>query len=179
MSYNTIEKALIDWIRASTSYDANHVIFLDQNAPKPSKPYIGIRLTSFNDIGKGYDLAISATGTNKHVSDEEFTLNIHCYGDGSIRPIGVLLDLHASASDQDTYEILTDATIALVDRLLGPTDTSYMLDNDKYEERASMDLLMRIPWETISTTTGFISTVTYEGTVKDEIHTVRVIDETI
>lgn len=162
MSLVTVRKAFIDWIRNVTSYDANHVIWEDQNMPRPTKPYISCRLTAFNIINQSFLGGPDNSGHATISGDREFTLGLICFG--SADPITTLLDLQLSLSELNPYKILQDAGIAFVDTLLGPTDTTVKKSLTEFEERANMDLLMRIPWSRTDTGQGRIETVAIEGT---------------
>lgn len=179
MSLAVTRKAFIDWIRAVIGYDAGHVIWADQNMPRPTKPYITTRLTSFVQPNQAYMTPPNSSGVGTAISDKEFTLQLHCYSSISVDPITILLNLHDSLNILNQYKILQDAGIAFVDNLLGPMNTTTLLDTI-YEERASMDLLMRIPWSLSDANQGLIETVKVDGiAINTSGITINVFSQTI
>lgn len=48
---NDVEDALRAWVKASTGFDNEHVFFSDQKVPRPSGPYVTIRLGSVGMLG--------------------------------------------------------------------------------------------------------------------------------
>ena len=166
MSLVATRKAFIDWIRNVTSYDAKHVIWENQNMPRPTKPYITAKLTAFNNMNTSYVAYPNPSGSAAIYSDKEFTLSLVCFGVGlgATDPLITLLNLHISLSSLNPYKILQDACIAFVDTLLGPTDTTVLKSNTMFEERANMDLLMRIPWTSTDAAQGLIETAALQDT---------------
>ena len=178
-SYTTIEASFVAWLRSATSYDANHVIFADQNMPKPTRPYITLRINTFTQPDNPYNGNVSATGARGVYNTKEFVLNLESYVDPGSSPIPVLLAVYESLFVTTHYNILETAGIAFIDNLLGPVNTPKMRDGDKYEPRAIMDLRFRIPYVTSDTGAGIINTVNYEGTYKIGDTTVAQISETV
>lgn len=158
MSLAVTRKAFIDWIRNVTTYSADKVIWSEQNMPRPAKPYITARLSAFNNLNHPYTGPNDITGKSKMYYDKEFTLSLDCYATNAVDPLSVLIDLHVSLSNISPYTILSDAGIAFVDTLLGPNDITSKVDT-LYEKRATMDLLMRVPWTVEDANQGMINTV--------------------
>ena len=173
-----IRIAIVDWIKAGTGFVAGKVIRMDSNAPrKLPKPYISFRITAFDPLNHPYttppnDDATPITVTSQ---DQNFTLNIACYGDGNVKtpttvdPLQILMNLHATLHNLTAYKILQDAGIVFVDDLLGPTDTAQLLDNT-WEPRANMDLMMRINWNNegaSDTSQGIIEEVNIDYEIKN------------
>ncbi len=153
-----IRVAIVDWIKSVTGFASAKVIRMDQSMPRPTpKPSVSFRITAFDPLNHPYTTPpkVGATPITITHQDQNFTLNIACYGDGNVKtaptvdPLEILLNLHASLHRLDPYKILTDAGIVFVDDLLGPTDTALLLDNS-WEPRANMDLLMRLAWDNAS-----------------------------
>jgi hypothetical protein len=164
MTLVATRKAFIDWIRAVTSFTAPKVVWAEQNMPRPTKSYITARLTAFVQPNQNYmGNPNASTGVATAVTDKEFTLQLHCFPAPGTDPITILLNLHDSLNTLNHYKILQDAGIAFVNNLLGPVDTTIKLDT-MYEERATMDLLMRIPWSFTDANQGLIETVKIDGT---------------
>lgn len=164
MALSDIRKAFIDWAVFATNYDADHVVWLDQNMPRPTKPYLGMRMTAMVPLNHDRTLSPNDSGAALVVGDREFTLSLQAFGDerNTVDPLEELLNLHLSLSTVNAYAILQAQGIAYVDDLLGPTDAPSLKDTE-YERTAVLDLLMRIPWSTTDTGVGFIERVKADG----------------
>lgn len=167
MAFSDKRKAFIDYVKTATSYTAAKVIWLDQNMPRPDRPYIGLKMTNFVNVGREYITTPNTDGASKIYRHKEFTLNIHCYGDGTTDPIEVALNIEHAQDKEALKAILEAQQIAVVDTLMGATDTSVKLDTI-FESRASLDLKMRMPFETTDSGQGVIEAITVEGDAKDE-----------
>lgn len=167
MALADIRKAFVAWTRSATSYDASHVLWADQNFPRVTKPYITLKLTAFNSLNHDYNHPPDpATGYSLVTGDREFTLEVQCYGNAENDPLEVLLDLHMSLGILEHLRLLQNAGVAYVNDLLGPTDISMVLGKT-YERRASLDLLMRVPWSATDESTGIIGSVDVESVYKN------------
>jgi hypothetical protein len=146
---------------------ASGIIWLDQNAPRPGKPYLGMRLQSFVRIGQD---AVSATADDQGrvtvYGNREFTLHLEWYGPG---PMQKLEDLASSLELPSVTSYMFQNDVAFVDRL-GQDDISELLDSE-YESRGFQDLLMRVANIQLDPATGtvgegYIETVNVGRTVK-------------
>ena len=64
MTLVATRKAFVDWARAATGYDAGHVIWADQNMPKPTKPYLALKLKTFKQDNHVYIGAPNVSGVS-------------------------------------------------------------------------------------------------------------------
>lgn len=149
---------LFDWVDSVTSYGDSKIIWLDQNVPRPEKPYIGMRITPFVQVGQDYVGHPDNAGDANINGNREFTLMIQHYGVGSVQ---VLENLRSSLQKPTIQESLREDGIVFVDRL-DISDISELFDNE-YEERATMDLLFRIA-QSITDNVGVIESTNIEGT---------------
>jgi len=165
--------AIVDWIKLVTTFAADHVIKDQQNFPRPAtKPYVSYKIALFDPLNQAYTTPPNVLGEAVQSRDVEFVCNLHCYGDGNqktaatIDPMEIMLNLHASLDNLAQYKVLKDAGVIFVDDLLGPTDTSTKL-NGVWEPRASMDLLLRMVWDTLDTGQGVIESTEIQATYKN------------
>jgi len=165
-AYSLSKKQMIAWVRSVTGFDANHVIWANQDVTKPSKPYVTLRTTAFSTTGVAAVYEPNTSGVGKVLTHNEFTLSIRFYGNESNDPIENLMALRDSLCYQEKYAILQTAAIVFVKELMGPTDISAVTDGN-FESRGALDLMMRMPWETQDISQGLIDSVTMEGTIKD------------
>lgn len=168
--------ALINWVKSGTGLDSNHVIWLDQNMPRPTLPYAGVRITSLKTINRESIYAPDEDGKANIVTHKEFTFNIHYYGNSSNDPIDKLLALEDSQYKEAPKAILEAQQLVVVQTLMGASDTSVKLDT-VYESRGSMDLLMRMPWEITDSDQGLIDEIALAKEIKDAEDEVIVEDE--
>jgi hypothetical protein len=165
--------AIIDWIKLGTNLDSNHVIWLDQDMPRPSLPYVGVRMTTLKTINREAIYAPNEDGEANIVTHKEFTLNLHYYGNSSNDPIEKLMILEDSQFKEGSKSVLEAQQLVIVQTLMGPSDTAVKLDT-VYESRGSMDLLMRMPWELTDSDQGNIEEIILKETlnnVADELIT--------
>ncbi len=123
LTWTTVEDALIAWVRAATSLDANHCHWAQQKMPTPSGPYAKLRLSGL--VGVGQDWAkgeanplVLADDVVESVSAAANTLTLtgHAFltGDGPLRlgttvtrpaPLTAGQNLWAIKIDADTIKV--------------------------------------------------------------------------
>lgn len=167
MSFASKRKAIISWVKGASGYSSDKVIWLDQDMPRPSTDYIGVRLTSFKNIGREFVDTPDDTGKATIFKHKECTLNIHCYGNASNDPLEIALKIEDSQDIESQKAILDAQQIVVVDLLMGATNTSIKLDTE-FEARASLDFRLRMPFEISDSGQGVIETVIVEGEVNNE-----------
>lgn len=160
ITFSTLKESLYDWLDALTL--GRSIIWLDQNAPRPSKPYIGLRLSPFVSIGQDYFTPPRDSDENILIQgNREFTLEIQHYG---IDALQTLETINFSLQKFSVRESLSSGGIVFVDRLQ-INDISILL-NAQYEERAAMDLLFRV-MNSDTEELGIIEKAKIEMTYKD------------
>ena len=139
INFNAVKVSLQEWIVRSTLLADNEVVFSDQSAPQPDKPYISIKVTSIVNIGqKDARGSIDDAGFSDFVGIREFTLSIQYFGIDALNALSILKD---SLNDEVELQILRDNNIVFVEELLF-ADVSSLLETI-WEERAQLDLLFR------------------------------------
>lgn len=135
------------------------VIYLNNNAPRPTVDYVTLYLSSMVQIGRDYtqDPTSSTSGSSVMVGDREFTLNIQAYssyptGD----PFTILENLRTSLQTQPVLASLRANGLVYVN-WFPITDLSVLVDS-RFEQRASMDTLWRVAQQ-YTDTVGNINTV--------------------
>lgn len=134
---------------------AETTIWLDQSAPRPALPYVGIRIAPFQAVNNDYYDAPDASGAMVIKGDREFTLNVQRYGPDSVMALSAFVDKLRKWS---VIESFMAAKIAVVDTALPVTDISFAQDGVKYEIRAAVDIRFRVKSE-IADTVELIETV--------------------
>ena len=139
---STIKTTLRTWILDSTGFAEDKVIFANQNAPKPEKPYITINpvLTVNKEFMEDIE---------DYNEDEEITIypvrnilaSIHGFGEGSM----IALDNALTYLDRyQGHELFRTNNLGITNR--GNTnikDLSYTIDDNLYVSHAQMDLMLQ------------------------------------
>ena len=138
-------------------------IWLDQSAPRPALPYVGIRITPFQAVNNDYYDAPDTNGAMVIKGDREFTLNVQRYGPDSVMVLSAFVDKLRKWS---VIEDFMAAKIAVVDTALPVTDISFARDGVKYEPRAAVDIRFRVKSQ-IADVVELIETVNANGDLLD------------
>lgn len=138
-------------------------IWLDQSAPRPALPYVGIRITPFQAVNNDYYDAPDTNGAMVIKGDREFTLNVQRYGPDSVMVLSAFVDKLRKWS---VIEDFMAAKIAVVDTALPVTDISFAKDGVKYEPRAAVDIRFRVKSQ-IADVVELIETVNANGDLLD------------
>lgn len=171
MSVSSARTAIIAWLEAVTGFTPTHVIWRNQNVASPSKPYVSLLLTALSSAGVDYKFPPNDSGAGDIVGNRDFTLSIQVHmvephEAGYVDPLDFLEAIRQSVDIEEVYADLIAANLAFVDTLLEPTDTTEIVGSE-FEPRATMDLLMRIPYVTNDATQGVIERVRLQKTFKD------------
>lgn len=159
LNFETIKTNLYSWATANSG--GASVIFLNENAPRPSQPYVTLFLSSLNQIGEDYTPESDVNGLVDMVGDREFTLQIQTYGGDCITR---LENLRSSLQMQTVLDTLRANGIVFVNHF-AISDVTELLDS-RFEKRAAMDVLFRIGQNYIDNL-GLIQTVQVEEIYQD------------
>jgi len=161
LNFETVKTNLYDW--AVSVAPGIPVIFYNQNAPRPSLPYITLYLQSLLAIGEDYTTTPDVIGGVDLIGDREFTLQVQSYGGD---PMTLLENMRTSLQKQTVLDTLREDGIVFVNHF-PINDITALLDTE-FETRASMDILFRIAQfdEDIS---GLIETVEIEEIISDSL----------
>lgn len=153
MSLKTDLYGLIDPLLTDT------LIWLDQNAPRPALPYVGMKITPYRAINYDNYGDPDANGIAKITGQREFTLSIQRYGNDSVTVLQDLMNNMRKITTQDAFVV---KGIAIADTAMPVTDISIALDGVKFEPRAAVDFRFRIRSEILDDV-GLIETVNVQG----------------
>lgn len=117
------------------------VIFVRPNAPRPDLPYWTISLNSVVDVGMKRLPSIHMDNDGKYqlLKTKEATITIERYGDGSFDKVGQLVDIMILPSIKSQIEA---KKIVIFDNQ-AVQDLSSLMDNNYFEERGSVDFMIR------------------------------------
>lgn len=155
ITFATLKTNLYTWAVANIPA-MTPVLYYNQDAPRPSKPYITLFLRDFIQIGWDYVPKPDALGDAEIIGNREFTLQIESYGTNSMQ---VLENLRSALQNPNVLDTLRANNIVFVNQF-PINDTTILLDT-QYEERATMDVLFRIA-NTIEPNIGLIEIVEVE-----------------
>lgn len=143
MTYSEIQLFLVSLIKSITG---KTTIWQKQNAPKPKKPYLAIRLFGFRGIGQDELLpsnaAIEEFIINGH---RDVTLECQWIGPGSMDG---LLSLQQAVRKPTILEKCTTAGIC-IDPIGDVQDIAELLDSNEFEERAIAEFNVRFVRQSI------------------------------
>jgi len=133
-------------------------IIANQNAPRPEKPYITLRVSNINDIGSNESYGVNDDLLFLDRQQNEMTCLIQCYGDFSRDPIDILKKLvYKLSNNYLSDQLLHSKYIAY--RYNNPiVDVSSLLDSNNIELRAAVDIVFGFAY-----TQGFINTYVIEN----------------
>ena len=164
INFETVKTNLYNWALANSP--GCSVIFLNENAPRPSQPYVTLLLSSLNQIGEDYTPEADLNGLVDMVGDREFTLQIQTYGGDCVTR---LENLRNSLQMQTVLDTLRANGIVFVNHF-GINNTTELLDS-RFEKRAAMDVLFRMGQD-YPDNLGLIETAEIEEIYQDATGTV-------
>lgn len=129
-------KALVDWVRSITGFDANHVLWADQDAPRPSLPYALLKLLVFGKVGtdenrlRDDDLIVDIVG------QRDITISLNTLGAQAFENMAALQNSLCLDAVRQDFNV---ANLAYASDT-GPTDISQLLET-VIEPRAQMDIV--------------------------------------
>lgn len=141
LNFTTLQDAFFDWIDGLTLSPAvgSRIVWEDQKAPRPSKPYISLNIADFAQIGRdAMSVTGNASGQVTIVGNRELVLSVQCYGAG----LSLLEAVRSSLERPSIIEYFFAKKIAFVDPQ--PVIDVAQLVDDTIEERAAMDLRFRV-----------------------------------
>lgn len=102
MNTTEVKKVLYDWVVAETGFN---VIWERANAPRPTRPYIGLLVVSLNPVGTAYISPPDEFGIAQIVGQSMMILSINSYIDmnsSRIDAVNVLEELRLSLWKEST-----------------------------------------------------------------------------
>lgn len=135
ISIRTIEQGIYNWVTYITN---ETTIWLDQNAPRPPRPYIGLDVGASEAIGHDYHTEPDSNGDAVLYGNRELTVEIQYYGNEGF---DTLEKLKTSVGQYDVKDIFIEHGIFYVDRLGEISDTT-LLDT-LWESRRILELRFR------------------------------------
>ncbi len=150
----TIRDTLYAWADAVLS--TVPVIWAEQNATPPDEPYVTLRIASTTQEGQDAKLPPDAvTGAGEIVGNREFTLGVQAFKAGALVNVD---KLRSSLEHPTIRETLRAGNVIYVDTLGSTNLTGIIPDTTRYEERESLDVLMRT-WSEDTDDVGVIEKV--------------------
>ena len=129
-------KALVDWVRSVTGFDANHVLWADQDAPRPTLPYALLKILTFVKVGMDENRLRDDDVEVDIVGQREMTISLNTLGVSAFENMAALQN---SLCLDAVRELFNAANLAYASDT-GPTDISQLLET-VIEPRAQMDIV--------------------------------------
>jgi len=142
MKSSEIKAALYNWA-VSALPDTNwSVVFANQNAPSPNRPYVTLRLFARQDIGEPYFEAPDEYGVAVWGKDREASISVQVFGENQ-GDMDVTEDLFDSLHKETVRTFMLRAGgLVFVRHLTGITDLSGLMGNG-IEPREQFDIRVR------------------------------------
>jgi hypothetical protein len=177
IAWTTVETALHAWIVASSGLAANHVIWAQQNGPRPDGAFITMRLTTVRSVGKDWLEAIETAGlvTMRARGIRQGILSIQCFGGAAVGSAGStqILDLVVSKSTLPSIrDALQLAGIGLA-KLGAVLSTDGVINTTVFEPRATLEarffLSQEVTEAAIPALGGAIQTAQVDGEAATDV----------
>jgi len=157
MNIDQIKTALRTWVVDNTALAESNVVFANQNAPRPSRPYITIFVTT-TPLSEHANVGAPDDDGDAVIENETAVMaSIQCFGDTAY---GVLEGLRGSLEKVTVQQALRAAGLPYIRTLSGVADLTETVGT-QFEGRAGMDLEFRAV-ATVTDNVGVIESV--EGT---------------
>ena len=129
-----------------------------ENKPKPSNPFISLRLSPERHLGTGVRRRKNGSGKLDVVSHKEVTLAVNAFGTGATDKLNMLW---TSLQRPTIVDRCFAAGIAFP-RAEDPQDLTALLDGRSWEERANIDLYVTYS-RSVEDDPSYIATVILSG----------------
>lgn len=136
------------------------VIFANQNSPQPAKPYWTLKVQSGVTLGSPEYGAVSNTGTQPVTETKQMTVNLQRFADVRGASFEAMSELRLNLKKPSVQALLRAQKIVIYD-FMPVQDVTALLDSSKYEDRASMDIM-----------------IGYRGRVTDNVGLIETVDIT-
>ncbi|OQY32030.1 MAG: hypothetical protein B6241_12450 [Spirochaetaceae bacterium 4572_59] len=139
---------------------AGKVIWTNSDAPVPERPFITLALKTPKPLNRPYQAGANKQGVISRYTTQQFSITIHCYGEGA---------------NQSLFDLRESLDLLSVQKLLHASGASYLKDlmevqdatsrtGTRYEERAVYEPAF-IYKSVQSEEVGFIEEVKFEGDI--------------
>lgn len=145
IDYDAIRRALVSAVAQATGLDVEHVVMAEPeipNAPRPTLPYVSMKLTSAA-IRYGQDaLTVDAQGVQHLGGQRGIVVSVNTYGRSHEEAYGVMAALQFGLDNPAVLDPLRAAGIAVWWQ--GAVGDLSMLLETGYEGRAQMDVFLGV-----------------------------------
>lgn len=167
MTKEEIQAAVLKWAIANNgaSLNGSKIVFANQNAPRPARPFITLFVNTFADGEHSSVGAPDDYGIAEIVSDRMVMVDIQAYGTNAQ---DIIDNLRLSFEKVRVQEELRRDKIPFIRVSSGFDDTSEVVGSE-YEPRAQMDVEFRCA-AIIEDDVGLIENVEIEGVFEDGVN---------
>lgn len=131
------KKTIYNWIDKEMKGQVSKVIWRDQGAPRPPRPYVGLKIISGPTITGDDDQRESSPGIYTVVGQREMTVEIAVYGENSLDLCHKLEQSLQRGSVLDTFA----ASEVSVLRGTSTVNLTIPLDAQTFESRAQFEVV--------------------------------------
>lgn len=159
MNITAIRTALYQW--ASAEAAPRTVVWADQAAPRPQRPYVALRLTGPRRLAGQDEPRYSNTGNVFNwVGHRELTLQVTTIGDEQINTHDLALKLHLSLSKEAVRSALYTAGLSISNE--GDVGNVTIFQDTAFEPRYNFDIIL-LAVAQVTEDLGAIETVEING----------------
>lgn len=174
IAWTTVENALHAWVVAGSGLPSAKVLWAQQAAPVPAKPYLSLRALTVDATGRGWTEVVPAASpapgaeiSHRARGARVLTLSIQCIAADATQSgaaVAILERLVAMARLPGQRALLEAAGAAVAS--IGVVQSVDALANGLFEPRARTDARIHLTSE-VSEVGTYISTVEVENQVDD------------
>jgi len=171
----TAENAIHAWIVAASQLAAGNVVWAEQGAPRPTGPYIAMRLTNIRPRGRDWTEALKDGAGNVTMrvrGVRHATLAVQCYGgDGGVTDaVGRLSRLVARTELPSVQDPLMVAKVGVLG-YGGVQSVGALMNYAAFEPRATLDVRLALAIEIVESlgTGGIIESADGSGEVGSDL----------
>lgn len=170
LNLDTIRLGIYDWVKselAGTDVTADKIMWLNQDAPRPARPYVGLNVL----VGPGrvgHDALTEVTpGVYDLVGVREMTCSVNVYGE---RADAFVDQLMCSLEKPTVQERLATFGLAMIEQS-DPTDLTALIET-RWEARSQFDVRFRVTSKTRDNV-GYVQSVELENQVLGETQVIQ------
>lgn len=170
LNLDTVRLGIYDWVKselAGTDVTAEKIMWLNQDAPRPARPYVGLDVL----VGPGrvgHDQLTEVTpGVYDLVGVRELTCSVNIYGEGSDQIADQLL---CSLEKPTAQARLATYGLAMIEQS-DPSDLTALIET-RWEARTQFDVRFRVTSKTRDNV-GYVEKVELENQVLGETQVIQ------
>jgi len=162
IEFSALQSAIRGWASNAAPSEVTQVVYADQNAPRPPRPFVTLRLTPLGTVGQSYIGEPDSDGVATILHDLELSCSVQAFGPCAMQITSTPLGSLERATVNDRFR---SAGLAFIRDTAGILDVT-ALTGTEFEPRAQFDIEFRTTGQILDDI-GFIETVIASGEIND------------